>query len=656
MIKKIFLFLLLLTLKKVIHAQTPANDDCINAINLCHYTNSSSSISNSNPELLLPASLCFTSSNGVWFKFKAIDNGNASVVISNLVANNSNGELQAAIISFTNPCDFTSALILDCNSGTNAGFTLAANGLTQNQTYYVLVDGGDLQAPPLAQINFDIKDTGSAVRPSAQITKINASCNLNNGSIVVKNVKLSNYPYTYKLNGGASQTDSTFSNLGTGNYSITVTDANGCSFNLASSISNSSIASIQPVSTSANCATQQKGKIVVNVLPTNSSYTYSLNGASSQSSNTFNNVIAGTHTVTISGFGCDTTVLVIVSQVGGITAAIGQTNTINCGATNGTITYPNPIQPPAPAGTQYVFQLLNSGLPPNITGTFTNLPAGTYLVEILNSNVPTCVYTDRVSIQQLSGPVVDSTFVVNENCGNGTGNISVKAMNGVKPYSFSIDGGTSQSSNIFSNLKSGSYNVEVKDANGCVDNKVVTVSNKSPGTFTNCSAGDDKVIILGDKASVDVTVPSGAVITWLPGSASEGLVENTYKLYPTVSTNYTMTATLSNGCVCKSSVRVEVKPPIDIPNTFTPNGDGKNDKFLIYFTENFRNVEITIFDRWGTKVYFTNSYTPETAWDGTANGSKVPIAAYYYILKFSFPESSNDDNSYYYEGSISLIR
>ncbi|WP_316811491.1 gliding motility-associated C-terminal domain-containing protein, partial [Pedobacter heparinus] len=75
-------------------------------------------------------------------------------------------------------------------------------------------------------------------------------------------------------------------------------------------------------------------------------------------------------------------------------------------------------------------------------------------------------------------------------------------------------------------------------------------------------------------------------------------------------------------------VTINVAPPdLDIPNTFTPNGDGKNDTFLITGLENYEGVSLFVYNRWGDEVYKNNNYKNE--WDG--NG--LNDGTYFYVLK-----------------------
>ena len=81
-------------------------------------------------------------------------------------------------------------------------------------------------------------------------------------------------------------------------------------------------------------------------------------------------------------------------------------------------------------------------------------------------------------------------------------------------------------------------------------------------------------------------------------------------------------------------------PDVDvfIPEVFTPDGDGKNDFFVIKGITG-RVVKLTVYNRWGNKVYAVDSY--DNTWNGTPNvsgliigNSKLPQGTYYYIAEF----------------------
>jgi len=67
-----------------------------------------------------------------------------------------------------------------------------------------------------------------------------------------------------------------------------------------------------------------------------------------------------------------------------------------------------------------------------------------------------------------------------------------------------------------------------------------------------------------------------------------------------------------------------------VPSIFTPNGDNKNDFFYIPFLSQYSNSQLTIFNRWGDQVFYSDNYQNE--WDGTFKGGSLPAGTYYYIL------------------------
>ena len=87
-----------------------------------------------------------------------------------------------------------------------------------------------------------------------------------------------------------------------------------------------------------------------------------------------------------------------------------------------------------------------------------------------------------------------------------------------------------------------------------------------------------------------------------------------------------------------------------MPNTFTPNNDGVNDKLYV------RGVHITgiklfrIFDRWGEQVFETND--PYQAWDGTIGGKKGDENVYVYLLKFKTAYGEYVER----KGTVALLR
>lgn len=110
---------------------------------------------------------------------------------------------------------------------------------------------------------------------------------------------------------------------------------------------------------------------------------------------------------------------------------------------------------------------------------------------------------------------------------------------------------------------------------------------------------------------------------------------------------YTLRVTDVRGCFSEDQLVVKVLNGFEIPNTFTPNGDGINDVWNIPGLAKYPDVTVDIFTRYGQKVFHCNGYG--TPWDGTNNGQRLPVGVYYYIINTKF----NDQKL---SGYITLLR
>ena len=79
--------------------------------------------------------------------------------------------------------------------------------------------------------------------------------------------------------------------------------------------------------------------------------------------------------------------------------------------------------------------------------------------------------------------------------------------------------------------------------------------------------------------------------------------------------------------------------PFAIPGGLSPNGDGNNDSWDIQGLVDYPDASVTVFDRWGQKVYSGTSQDP--SWDGTTNGRECPTADYYYVIDLGNGQTYN---------------
>jgi gliding motility-associated-like protein len=83
------------------------------------------------------------------------------------------------------------------------------------------------------------------------------------------------------------------------------------------------------------------------------------------------------------------------------------------------------------------------------------------------------------------------------------------------------------------------------------------------------------------------------------------------------------------------TIDYESDDPVQVPNGFSPNGDGVNDYFVIPGIENYPGNELFVYNRWGSKVYSAKGY--ENSWDGKSNnnmaiGEPLAVGTYFYVL------------------------
>ncbi|MBI1782610.1 MAG: gliding motility-associated C-terminal domain-containing protein, partial [Sphingobacteriales bacterium] len=190
--------------------------------------------------------------------------------------------------------------------------------------------------------------------------------------------------------------------------------------------------------------------------------------------------------------------------------------------------------------------------------------------------------------------------------------------------------------------------------------KVTDQCNISDSLFTTITVNDLPVIGLtksndidcsNDKAMLSATGATEYIwspVTGLDNPSSPNPVSS-----PTTTTEYTVRGTDANGCSAEGKITVEVttnnKSGYNIPNAFTPNGDGKNDCIRVKYWGPTLEFEFNIYTRWGEKV-FTSKNT-DSCWDGTYKGVQQPLGVYVYYIK-----AKTACGDVFKKGTITLIR
>lgn len=194
-------------------------------------------------------------------------------------------------------------------------------------------------------------------------------------------------------------------------------------------------------------------------------------------------------------------------------------------------------------------------------------------------------------------------------------------------------------------LTTTTYNVDVSNAEGCSKILDVTVT-VLPVPFVD--AGEDIFIEFGN--AVNLNGNATGIYYW---NTNDSLISCTNCLTPSVSpietTSYILNVIDQNGCAYSDTVTVFLDGVIYVPNSFTPNGDGINDYFLIK-GEEIKTFEIYIFNRWG-QLIFTSDEINKT-WDGRFRGNLVQNDTYVWKIKYE----DYQDNAKTLIGHVNVIR
>ena len=172
----------------------------------------------------------------------------------------------------------------------------------------------------------------------------------------------------------------------------------------------------------------------------------------------------------------------------------------------------------------------------------------------------------------------------------------------------------------------------------------------SGSSFTTADAptvGVSSAVTICSGSSTTLTATGASTYAWSPSTGLSATTGASVTANPTVNTTYTVTVTVATGCETTREVTVSVNEDflVEVPNLFTPNGDGINDYFIIdnIFTY---DAEVLIFNRWGTELYSSTAY--QNDWDGTNNdGDPLTDGTYYYVVKVG-PKV--------YKGAITILR
>ncbi|MFC1733826.1 PKD domain-containing protein, partial [candidate division KSB1 bacterium] len=292
-------------------------------------------------------------------------------------------------------------------------------------------------------------------------------------------------------------------------------------------------------------------------------------------------------------------------------------------------------------------------VPPQNTSLISNLSAGTYIVTISDGS---CIYVDTIDVINYPEPVISFTEIIDEICGHADGSATVHVSGGTPPITYTWNTVPPQIDSIAVSLAAGTYSVTVSDSFCTVSDQVSITNYPGPNaafTFT------PKTAQMPFPKFTFEDISTGMPVAWswdFGDSTGYSNVQNPVYTYTSLG-SYTVILEVSdiNGCIDTVSHILNVKDVslIFIPNTFTPsNRDGLNDDFMplghnMDFDHEF---EMSIYDRWGRLVYYTDKYIP---WNGRLNNNGEILKEGVYMYKVFVRELGGLLKTY--SGNITLL-
>ena len=453
-----------------------------------------------------------------------------------------------------------------CFGQTNGGINLTVTGGTAPYSY-TWSDGstnediGNLAAGNYSVLvtdangctaNFNATITEPTSPITAGVTQISVSCfGGNNGSIDLS-VSGGVSPYSYSWNNGSVAQD--LANVPSGNYSVVIQDASGCSITLNATVAQPALPlTNSAVITNVNCSGNNSGSINITIIGGTSPYNVSwTNGNTTED---LINVNAGIYSVSITDLnGCISSGNYQITQpTNQLTATIAVTNVICHNGATGTATVT-----PSGGTAPYVYNWSNGENTPFVD----SLLAGNISVTVTDAAGCTSVLNAFVS---QPNPVVANTTNTNNVCyGQSAGNISVVANGGIAPYTYLWNTGSTLT--FINNLSAGPYFVQITDANGCTTTFSDTVY--QPANTINVASNVVDNICFGEaNGAIDITISGGVAPyqhLWNTGLITEDLTN-------LLAGQYTVTVVDNNGCLLMQTIAVnQPVGPIIINGIVTP--------------------------------------------------------------------------------------
>ena len=353
-------------------------------------------------------------------------------------------------------------------------------------------------------------------------------------------------PYTFNWSDSSSRRNLT--KVGAGEYSLNITDANGCNFNLSAEVSEPPVLSLVLDTIQHNlCKNDEKGLVDITVAGGVTPYEYIWSNG--EKSEDLVNVIADIYTVVVKDAnGCIQELTAEVLEPQQLTVIIDSVSNVTCyGDETGL------IKARAAGGVEpYTFKWSNGA-----TGnSLSNVMAGKYDVTVTDAN--NCQSTVVGEIGQPAEFVFAIDAITDIQCyGDSTGAIYVTAMEGVPPYTFEWNNGATTAD--ITGLKAGAYQLKITQGNGCISYLDASVEQPEPFGY-NIVSVTDVTCYTDEQGAIDIEVYGGEepyTYAWSNGATTQDISGVT-------ADNYSAIVTDANGCLLTINATIEQPPKLEL--------------------------------------------------------------------------------------------
>lgn len=490
---------------------------------------------------------------------------------------------------------------------------------------------------PIEDLSLELDTTGAVINCNGESTAV-IQANADGG--------LGNYQYGLFSDAGLVneirpyQNTGTFADLAVGSYFVSV-QSEDCELTSEEiEITEPEALVIMPLITNVSCNDNEDGVIVLDATGGSGSYQYAISPNLNQfdDENTFEDLAVGDYSVIVQDInGCFELIEFSITEPEVLEMSLSATPEVCAGDNDGSITVT------ITGGTAPYSTAINSNNDSDFVEgrlVLANLAGGNHFIYVKDANG--CEVNNVIMVEL--GANLTATAEVIYECSGDTPNNRLSivfedetvtadvlyALDSTNPSDLVLDPN-------FENLSSGNHYVAIAHANGCLKTIDFEVIGYEPLQLT--------------LEQIDLNVITANAIggreeyTFFFNDEDNG-DDNTFYIKRT--DTYSVRVIDENGCESTASIYMEFID-IEIPNFFTPDGDGNNDIWLPRNTSQFPDIFIKIYDRYGREVY--EIIDNADGWDGLYQDTDLPTGDYWYVIKLN-----GEDDDREFVGNFTLYR